>query len=256
MRRITFFFTATPLPTQSDPKPKASNALVSTEVYYAHGLWDYPVDFGPVRPPTDQPDHVLIGIFRTTQHSTRVMTLKTSTFTRITLAVYGEVTASPLPSSVPLPLPLPSPIPASATPPLPAHLDPAHLPDPSSIARGLWDSLGPPCSKVSLLHVLRLMFALTARNEDWDTDGYPEYYADLSPVDTRANADEWNEEIIERLRIPVWDEENPRIVQDFGESVRRALGGDLARVRYSYATHFVMFVAKQGPEFAREVLVS
>lgn len=100
------------------------------------------------------------------------------------------------------------------------------------------------------------MFALTARNEDWDIQGYPEYYADLSPVDTRDDPDEWIEEIMERLRVPVWDHEDPRTVLDFGESVRRALGGDLARVRYSYATHFVMLVAKQGPEFARDVLVS
>jgi hypothetical protein len=52
MRRITIFLTATPLPTESEPKPKASNALVSTEVYYSGGLWDYPVDLGAVRPPT------------------------------------------------------------------------------------------------------------------------------------------------------------------------------------------------------------
>jgi hypothetical protein len=52
MRRITVFFTATPLPTESEPRPKASNALVSTEVYYADGLWDYPVDLGAVCPPT------------------------------------------------------------------------------------------------------------------------------------------------------------------------------------------------------------
>jgi len=182
------------------------------------------------------------------------MTLKTSTFTRITLAVYGEVVTSPLPSVIRPPSP--SPVPTPEARPLPAHLDPAHLPDPLSISRGLWNSLGRPCSNVSLLHVLRLMFALTARNEDWDIDGYPEYYADLSPVDTRGDADEWIEEIMERLRIPVWDQEDPRTVQNFGESVRRALGGDLARVRYSYATHFVMLVAKQGPEFARNVLVS
>jgi hypothetical protein len=99
------------------------------------------------------------------------------------------------------------------------------------------------------------MFALTARNEDWDINGYPEYYADLSRVDTREDADEWIEEVMERLRVPVWDEEDPRTVHEFGESVKRALGGDLGRVRYSYATHFVMFVAKQGPEFARIVLV-
>lgn len=53
MRRITIFFTATPLPTESEPKPKASNALISTEVYYADGLWDYPVDMSGVGPPTD-----------------------------------------------------------------------------------------------------------------------------------------------------------------------------------------------------------
>ena len=182
------------------------------------------------------------------------MTIKTSTFPRITLAVYGEVVTSPLPPV--MQPPAPSPIPSSATRPLPAHLDPAHLSDPSSIARGLWDSLGAPCSNVALLHVLRLMFALTARNEDWDIGGYPEYFADLSPIDTRGDADELIEEIMERLRIPVWDQEDPRTVQDFGESVRRALSDDLAKVRYSYATHFVMFVAKQGPEFAREVLVS
>ena len=182
------------------------------------------------------------------------MTIKTSTFPRITLAVYGELVTAPL-SSV-MQSPAPSPIASSATRPLPAHLDPAHVLDPSSIARGLWDSLGPPCSNVALLHVLRLMFALTARNEDWDIGGYPEYFADLSPIDARGDADDWIEEIMERLRIPVWDQEDPRTVQDFGESVRRALNDDLATVRYSYATHFVMFVAKQGPDFAREVLVS
>ncbi|KAL6309840.1 hypothetical protein BKA93DRAFT_287049 [Sparassis latifolia] len=142
---LNIYFNA--MHTHEKERLKATNALVPTMIAYTGGQVDFSVNMG-------------------SEFATRLMIVRGS-FQSVSMAIYGdfasETTTFP---ELYKPLPLPS----FEPPALSSALDPANTLDPTQLAMQLL-SLIPDAPPLPL--VIRLMFCLKPREEDWDLPDFP-----------------------------------------------------------------------------------
>ena len=147
---LDVFFNAQSVRGDGKDRQRPANALVPTSISYAGGLMDFAVDMG-------------------SEYATRLVIVKGS-FERLSLAIYGHVVNESPPMREPKPI-----VPLEPEP-LAPHLDPAHAPDPTALAKSLLELIP---NAPSLPLAIRLVFCLKPTLDDWDIPGFPHIYASL-----------------------------------------------------------------------------
>ncbi|KAI0047358.1 hypothetical protein FA95DRAFT_1559201 [Auriscalpium vulgare] len=107
------------------------------------------------------------------EFATRLMIVK-GNFEKLSMAIYGDLVAEP---ALPPTSYTPSLLPTSSSTPLTPSLDPANHADPTALARALLQLI-PDAPPLPL--VIRLMFCLKPKNEDWDLPQFPYLHPDLT----------------------------------------------------------------------------
>ncbi|KAH0587983.1 hypothetical protein H2248_006727 [Termitomyces sp. 'cryptogamus'] len=191
---IDVFLNAHPIP-QADAKekPRVPNALVPTLIAYAGGQVEYTVDMG-------------------TEHATRLMILK-GKFTKLSIAIYGDVVSDVPPKERHEARPLPSVEPV----PLSKAIDPSSSSDPTFLAKKLL-ALMPDAPPLPL--VIRLMFCLKPSNDDWDLPDFPYLHADLESLDDEELSIEAINDLLSR---PVHDEVTEEELSAFAAKVAECI---------------------------------
>lgn len=133
-------------------------------------------------------------------------------YTRVTLAVYGEVITEPVATPVSYE---PMPLPDVTRHRLPPALDLCNTAEPVFLARELL-ALDPDAPPLSL--VIRLMCCLRAPDEHWDPPIFP-----YSNMEESINSDslgvDWLAEAIDSVMIPISPEINDDILEKFTSKV-------------------------------------
>ncbi|KAG8788230.1 hypothetical protein FRC15_005400 [Serendipita sp. 397] len=226
------FFTA---PSLNQDKPRPSNQLAHVKLYYDGETSDFDIETG----------------------ATRLFVLETS-LPRVTLALYGNTGTSSQHNLESSTSTISNVVDIS---PLPRYLDIANATTPT----GLASSLCHECvGKVSMLHILRLMFLLKPSDDDWSIGGYPARYADIpdlpqleqEPMDDEETVhpkQRWLEEIINELRFPIHDEETPETINLLTEPLSIALNTP-NDIKPAWLTHILCNINKHPPKVARVAL--
>ncbi|KAF8607689.1 hypothetical protein BDV93DRAFT_505080 [Ceratobasidium sp. AG-I] len=204
-------------PTDSEPKPKASNTLLSTQLDYVDEMLDWNFSITP-------------------QASSRLVIFQ-GAFEKLTIAIYGQL-LSDSPTEQPTVVGPPIALPPTSTLSLPPSIDIANLADASQTAKSLLEAnaANPP-----LRHVLHSMLCYVITPEgpfdEWDANSG-------NPVERLLESDildavELMQEAIQALRKPLPEIEEGTATQ-FASLVNESLGeneSDSHRACFQPDTH-------------------
>ncbi|KAG8776151.1 hypothetical protein FRC12_001065 [Ceratobasidium sp. 428] len=198
---LKIYSNALMLPTDAEPKPKATNTLLFTQLDYVDEMLDWKFSIIP-------------------QASSRLVIVQ-GLFEKLTIAIYGQF-VSEGPSEQPLPAATTAVLPPVTTHTLPRSIDVSTLPDSSQTARTL---LKANAANPALRHVLHslICYVITPEGpfDEWDeSNGNPlERVLESDTID----ALELMQEAIQALRKPLPEVEES-VATQFTSVVNESLG--------------------------------
>ncbi|KAG8702491.1 hypothetical protein FRC08_003452 [Ceratobasidium sp. 394] len=217
---LKIYSNALMLPTDAEPKPKATNTLLFTQLDYVDEMLDWKFSISP-------------------QASSRLVIVQGS-FEKLTIAIYGRLVLEG-PTEQPLPAPATTLLPPVATHALPRSIDVSSLADSSQTAKTLLraNPTNPPLRHI--LHSL-LCYVITPEGpfDEWDErNGNP--LERLLESDT-IDAVELMQEAIQALRKPLPEIEES-VATQFTSVVNESLGV-LIRFFSKYSIDLAIFKAR------------
>ncbi|QRV87547.1 type VI Secretion system protein VasG [Ceratobasidium sp. AG-Ba] len=200
---LKIYSNASMLPTETEPKPKATNTLLCTQLDYVDEMLDWKFSITP-------------------KASSRLVIVQGS-FEKLTIAIYGQfLPEGPVEPPAPIPAPAPTILPPVTTHTLPRSIDVSILPDSSQAAKSLLmaNTANPP-----LRHILHSLLCYVTTPEgpfdEWDeSNGNP--LERLLESDT-IDAVELMQEAVQALRKPLPEIDESTATQ-FTSVVNESLG--------------------------------